>query len=120
MQQHGSVYWQTGSNAILKKLDSTQFLHHQLASTFSVYNSPVWMDSSTGKQCKILEEGIGGQQKLAEITGSRAYERFTGSQICKIAKTRSDAYNNTEVHCRRVFSCAICNWTFSVLENNTC
>lgn len=36
-------------------------------------------------------------QKLAEITGSRAYERFTGSQITKIFQTKPDAYNYTEV-----------------------
>lgn len=36
-------------------------------------------------------------QKLAEITGSRAYERFTGSQIAKMHQTKPDAYKNTEV-----------------------
>lgn len=36
-------------------------------------------------------------QKLAEITGSRAYERFTGPQISKIYKTKHDAYSITEV-----------------------
>jgi xylulokinase len=35
-------------------------------------------------------------QKLAEITGSRAYERFTGSQIAKVYQTKKAAYNNTE------------------------
>ena len=36
-------------------------------------------------------------QKVADITGSRAYERFTGNQIAKIYETRQDAYDNTEV-----------------------
>ena len=36
-------------------------------------------------------------QKLADLTGSRAYERFTGNQIAKIHQTQPDAYNNTEV-----------------------
>ena len=36
-------------------------------------------------------------QKLADITGSRAYERFTGNQIAKIYQQQPDAYNNTEV-----------------------
>lgn len=35
--------------------------------------------------------------KLARITGSRAYERFTGNQIAKLFEKRPDAYNNTEV-----------------------
>jgi xylulokinase len=41
-------------------------------------NSPIWMDSSTTPQCRRLEEAMGGPQRVAEITGSRAYERFTG------------------------------------------
>ena len=36
-------------------------------------------------------------QKVADVTGSRAYERFTGNQIAKICETRQDAYDNTEV-----------------------
>lgn len=36
-------------------------------------------------------------QKLAEITGSRAYERFSAAQIMKIAQTKPAAYANTEV-----------------------
>lgn len=36
-------------------------------------------------------------QNLAEITGSRGYERFTGSQIAKLWQTKPDAYNCTEV-----------------------
>lgn len=31
-----------------------------------------------------------------DITGSRAYERFTGNQIAKIHQTRPDQYRNTE------------------------
>lgn len=33
--------------------------------------SPIWMDSSTGEECRHLEERIGGAKKLAEVTGSR-------------------------------------------------
>jgi xylulokinase len=38
------------------------------------------MDSSTTDECRALEEAVGGPLALAEITGSRAYERFTGNQ----------------------------------------
>lgn len=55
------------------------------------------MDSSTSEQCKTLENGVGGPMKLARITGSRAYERFTGNQIAKLFEKRPDSYNNTEV-----------------------
>nr|CAI5863420.1 unnamed protein product [Callosobruchus analis] len=95
-QQHGTVYWQKGAEETLKTLSSSDFLHQQLNSSFSVTSSPIWMDSSTTKQCKQLEEAVGGPEKLAEITGSRAYERFSGSQIAKIFQTKPDAYKNTE------------------------
>ncbi|KAJ3650324.1 hypothetical protein Zmor_022019 [Zophobas morio] len=95
-QQHGSVFWQKGSEKILASLDPGQFLHQQLASSFTVNNSPVWMDASTTVQCRQLEEAVGGALKLAEITGSRGYERFTGSQIAKIAQAKPEAYKNSE------------------------
>ncbi|KAL1517162.1 hypothetical protein ABEB36_000961 [Hypothenemus hampei] len=95
-QQHGSVYWQKGAGNILENLDSMQFLHEQLSHCFSIANSPIWMDSSTTEQCRALELSAGGSQKLAEITGSRAYERFTGPQISKIFQTRLDAFLITE------------------------
>lgn len=59
-QQHGSVYWQRGAERTLSNLDSSQFLHQQLSSSFSVNNSPIWMDSSTSKQCKDLEDAVNG------------------------------------------------------------
>ena len=37
-------------------------------------------------------------QKLAELTGSRAYERFTGNQIAKIKEKQPKAYKETEVY----------------------
>ena len=36
-------------------------------------------------------------QELSTITGSRGFERFTGTQIMKISQTQKDAYENTEV-----------------------
>jgi len=95
-QQHGTVYWSNGSEKTLKTLNPSGFLHTQLASCFSVVNSPVWMDSSTTKQCKNIEDAVGGPQQLADLTGSKAYERFSGPQIAKIAESRPGAYQNTE------------------------
>jgi len=95
-QQHGSVYWKKGAEEVLKNLDSRGFLSSQLATCFSIPDSPVWMDSSTHLYCKKLEDKIGGPQKLAELTGSRAHERFTGNQIAKIFDEKSESYFNTE------------------------
>ncbi|XP_077996562.1 xylulose kinase-like [Glandiceps talaboti] len=95
-QQHGSVYWKHGSQKVLKNLEPDKGLHQQLQDQFSVENSPIWMDSSTTKQCKNLEDKLGGAQTVANITGSRAYERFTGNQIAKVFETQMNAYEKTE------------------------
>ncbi|XP_064906464.1 xylulose kinase isoform X4 [Columba livia] len=76
-QQHGSVYWKKGSIQILKNASSELPLHQSLKACFSVSNSPIWMDSSTASQCSTLEKAVGGAQRLASITGSRAYERIS-------------------------------------------
>lgn len=95
-QQHGSVYWKTGSNCSLGNLNSEKTFAEQLHDVFSVIDSPIWMDSSTTSICRDLESNVGGPQTLANLTGSRAYERFTGSQIAKLYRNQPDVYNNTE------------------------
>jgi len=96
-QQHGSIFWRRGADDLLKGLKPERFLHEQLASSaFSVHDSPVWMDSSTSTECASLEASVGGALELAQISGSRAYERFTGNQIAKLAKERPEVYKSTE------------------------
>lgn len=95
-QQHGSVYWKKGAAQILASLCPDKFLHQQLDSAFASRESPVWMDSSTTLECSLLEEAVGGPRSLATITGSRAYERFTGSQILKMKRRKPETYENTE------------------------
>ena len=95
-QQHGSVYWKRGSRSLLNHLSSSDSLVNQLRNAFSINESPIWMDSSTSAECLSLEESIGGPSKLAEITGSKAYTRFTGNQIARIYKLYPESYNETE------------------------
>ncbi|KAK7092530.1 xylulose kinase-like [Littorina saxatilis] len=95
-QQHGSVYWKQGARQKLSGLQPTKSFLEQLQDAFAVPDSPIWMDASTTAQCKQLENKVGSAEKLADITGSRAYERFTGNQIAKIYQQKSDAYKNTE------------------------
>lgn len=95
-QQHGSVYFRTGARALLRGLAAKAPLRPQLQDAFAVAGSPIWMDSSTTAQCRALEAALGGAQAVADLTGSRAYERFTGNQIAKIAQTQSTAFAGTE------------------------
>jgi xylulokinase len=95
-QQHGSVYFRTGARALLRGLAAGAPLRPQLQDAFAVAGSPIWMDSSTTAQCRALEAALGGAQAVADLTGSRAYERFTGNQIAKIARFQPAAYADTE------------------------
>jgi xylulokinase len=95
-QQHGSVYWRKGARAALRALDPDLSLNDQTWDLFAVADSPIWMDSSTTAQCRALEAALGGPQALADLTGSRAFERFTGNQIAKLFQTRRPSYEATE------------------------
>ncbi|RDD37298.1 Xylulose kinase [Trichoplax sp. H2] len=96
-QQHGSVYWKKGAGEILNHLDAAQgTLASQLENCLALLNSPVWMDSSTTKQCLQLERAFNGPQNLANVTGSKAYERFTGCQIAKIFQNFPNIYQECE------------------------
>jgi xylulokinase len=89
-QQHGSVYWTQGAANRLAALDGSNCcsdsanLATQLTGVFNPPNGPIWMDSSTASECQLLEEKMGGPHVLAALSGSRAYERFTGNQIAKL------------------------------------
>ncbi len=98
-QQHGSVFLRRGARQTLARLDPDKPLRVLLAEAFSVADSPIWMDSSTGTQCAQREEALGGAQATADLTGSRAYERFTGNQIAKVYETQPAAYEETERIC---------------------
>ncbi len=95
-QQHGSVYLRPGTRVRLGALDSRLTLRDQLGDVFALEASPVWMDSSTTRQCRERDAALGGAQLVAELTGSRSYERFTGNQIAKIWQQHPEAYAATE------------------------
>ncbi|KAJ2412521.1 hypothetical protein GGI10_003632, partial [Coemansia sp. RSA 2530] len=92
-QQHGSVYWSHEGIEAIGKLDAQRPLCEQLVGAFAILDSPVWEDSSTTEQCQRLEASAGGSAELARISGSAAFERFTGAQIMKIKVRDSDIWN---------------------------
>lgn len=95
-QQHGSVWWRRESSNLLANLNPDEYLHKELVTAFSLRDCPIWMDSSTTEECRQMEDYVGGPARLAQITGSRAYERFTGPQIARVFKHRRESYMVTE------------------------
>jgi xylulokinase len=95
-QQHGSVYVNAQAGRRLGALDPLRPLAGQLSDVFSRNTSPIWMDSSTTSQCAAIEAAVGGPRALARLTGSRAFERFTGPQIRKFAEENPGAYAATD------------------------
>lgn len=76
-QQHGSVYWSKVGEDVLQNLDSSKPLAKQLDRAFSHPFSPNWQDASTQQECDAFDDELGGQQQLADATGSRAHHVST-------------------------------------------
>jgi hypothetical protein len=94
-QQHGSVYLNDRASTIVSSLAPTVSLVPQLAGAFSRPTAPVWIDSSTSAQCEEMTRAVGGEAAIAELTGSRAFERFTAPQIRKFYQTEPRLYADT-------------------------
>lgn len=96
LQQHASVYWSRESSSILGSLDPRATLTEQLPKAFSRPIVPNWQDSSTTAECRKLEAAFGGAEALARATGSKAYERFTASQIMRFKRLSPEEYDSTD------------------------
>ena len=94
-QQHGSIYLNEKAEAALANLDPQKPLVENLRGVFSRKTSPIWMDSSTAKECAEIRKKLGGIKFTASRTGSDTFERFTGPQIRKFYKTEPKAYEKT-------------------------
>ena len=94
-QQHGSVYLNDRAAGALENLDPRKSLVENLRGVFSRKTSPVWMDSSTAKECADIRKKLDGIKFTASRTGSDTFERFTGPQIRKFYKVEPKAYENT-------------------------
>lgn len=94
-QQHGTVYLNKEAQAVLASFDAHRPLGQQIEKIFSRRTSPIWMDSSTGKQCQEIMEALGGPEATARLTGSIAFKRFSGPQIRKFYQEDRKAYEKT-------------------------
>jgi xylulokinase len=95
-QQHGSVYLNADWFARIGELDPRHDLSDQLRGCLARATSPIWMDTSTTAECAEIAAAVGGQQRVCELSGSHAVERFTGPQIRRFAKTDAPGYVATK------------------------
>jgi len=95
-QQHGSVYLNDAAAAGLARLDPQGPLAGQVRPMLSRADAPIWMDASTTAQCAAIAGAVGGNEVLARLTGSRAFERFTGPQIRKYHEEDPSGYAATD------------------------
>jgi len=95
-QQHGSVYLNAAAAGRLTTLDPGRPLAGQLDGVFSRPVAPIWMDVSAVEECREITAAMGGSERLARLSGSRAFERFTGPQIRKFFKQDPAGYEATD------------------------
>jgi len=107
-QQHGSVYLGQDWSGTVASLDTETSLAEQIAGCLTRPTSPIWMDGSTGDECREIAEAIGGAEKVCAISGSVPIERFTGPQIRRFAKQSPGAYARTaRIHLVSSFLCSV-------------
>jgi xylulokinase len=107
-QQHATVYLNNKFPDRLSEMNVNQSFTENLTDCFSRDLSPIWMDNSTTAECQEIANAVGGNEKVLEISGSFAIERFSGPQIRKFAATSPQAYEETAaIHLASSFCCSV-------------
>ncbi len=107
-QQHGSVYLNDQWLNCIDTLDTAESLSEQIAPCLSRSTSPIWMDTSTGAECREIAAAVGGDDAVCAKSGSIAIERFTGPQIRRFFKNDPEGYAQTaHIHLVSSFLCSV-------------
>jgi xylulokinase len=107
-QQHGTIYLNNNFEDTLHSLTPEESLKQQFQNVFSRKTSPIWMDSSTKKQCEEIRSALGGKKAAIRLTGSNIFERFSAPQIRKFFQEEPKNYYSTSyIHLVSSFLCSI-------------
>jgi len=93
-QQHGTVYLR---RPFPVPPGQGETLADAVGRALTRPSAPIWMDSSTGQECREIDLALGGADVVRRRSGSAATERFAGPQIRRFAKTDPAAYARTEL-----------------------
>lgn len=86
------ILFSSQASTLLSNLSPAEPIASQLVGAFSSPTVTNWQDSSTTPECgEITRAFPGGPEGLAQVTGSKSHERFTGPQIRKLV-TRGEAH----------------------------
>ncbi|KAK0710903.1 xylulose kinase-like protein [Lasiosphaeris hirsuta] len=94
-QQHGSVYWSRDAETLLSGLQPDKALVDQLTGALSHPYAPNWQDHSTQAECDQYDTQLETAERLAQVTGSSAHHRFTGTQIMRLRRKLPEMYTAT-------------------------
>lgn len=94
-QQHGTVYLDRSAGSVLAGLEASAPLVAGLSQVFARPTCPIWMDSSTSRECAEITLALGGASAVTRLTGSVATERFAGPQIRRFWKDNPKSYAAT-------------------------
>ncbi len=107
-QQHGSVYLNDQWPKTVGSLSADHSLSLQIGDCLSRQTSPIWMDTSTGEECREIAAAVGGDGTVCAKSGSIAIERFTGPQIRRFFKNDPAGYAQTaRIHLVSSFLCSV-------------
>ncbi len=151
-QQHAAVYWTDAIQQVLSDCATSENQQLSIAARFhsalAFEEVPIWMDSSTLKQCQDLANHVGallqqtqqrkpiqhdtaasptspasalaaGQAYLAAATGSSAYERFTLQQLVALASNKPKEFGDVR-HARLLSATLTGVLSGTLADNDAC
>ena len=100
-QQHGTVYFnKRAADFFFEEIDGRSeaplWMQMQDGGIFANPQSPIWQDAKTGPQVSRIHEAAGGEEKVREMTGSKATLRFGLAQVMAIWDYFRSAFRGTE------------------------
>ena len=107
-QQHGSVYLNDQWLHAIDTFDTSENLSAQIQPCLARRTAPIWMDTSTGAECREIAAALGSDEVVCAKSGSIAIERFTGPQIRRFYKNDPAGYAQTaHIHLVSSFLCSV-------------
>jgi len=87
-QKHALVWWKSTTVPSLSSLDPHTPLHkHFPAQTFSLPNTPVAQDTSSQAHAVLIEELLGGPERMAARVGICANPAMVAAQLLRVRET---------------------------------